>query len=105
MENKRVSEKLQEGYYKTTLPFKNRKQDLAVNTAYRADIARLEGQFKVDALVELKLLKVDSKGNQKYKHPKADLLWEKAWDRGHSNGLSEIWFDLQDLSELLSEVE
>lgn len=105
MANKSVSEKLRDGYYKSTLPYEARKQDLAVNTAYRADVARLEEQFKVDALVELKLLRVDAKGNETYKHPKTDLLWSKAWDRGHSMGLSEVWFDLTDLSELLSDVE
>jgi hypothetical protein len=105
MENKRVSEKLRDGDYKTTLPFKAKKLDSAVNAAYRADFARLEDQFKVDALVELNLLKLDAEGNEVYKHPKADLLWSKAWDRGHSSGLSEVWFDLEDLSELLSEVK
>ena len=34
-------------------------------------------------------------------HPKRDLLWSKAWEHGHSDGLSqvEIWYD--DLAELL----
>lgn len=34
-------------------------------------------------------------------HPKRDLLWAKAWEHGHSAGLSEveIWYD--DLVELL----
>jgi hypothetical protein len=53
----------------------------------------------------LNLLKLDAEGKEVYKHPKADLLWSKAWDRGHSSGLSEVWFDLEDLSELLSEAE
>lgn len=33
-------------------------------------------------------------------HPKANLLWEKAYDRGHSAGMGEVinvWTDLVDL--------
>ena len=34
-------------------------------------------------------------------HPKAALLWSKAWEHGHSAGLSEVesWYD--DLVELI----
>jgi hypothetical protein len=34
-------------------------------------------------------------------HPKADLLYTKAWERGHSSGLSEVAGVYSDLSELL----
>lgn len=105
MANKSVSEKLRDGDYQTKLPFKTKKLDRDVNFAYISDVGRLEIQFRSDAFVELNLLKLDADGNEVYKHPKADLLWSKAWDRGHSMGLSEVWFDLTDLSELLSDVE
>jgi hypothetical protein len=34
-------------------------------------------------------------------HPKADLLWSKAWDMGHSAGLDEIALYYEDLAELV----
>lgn len=34
-------------------------------------------------------------------HPKADLLWSKAWDHGHSSGYDEIISVYEDLAELL----
>lgn len=33
-------------------------------------------------------------------HPKADLLWSKAWENGHSNGLQEVYSSYADLVEL-----
>lgn len=35
-------------------------------------------------------------------NPKAALLWEKAWDRGHSGGWSEIVCAYDDLAELIT---
>lgn len=34
-------------------------------------------------------------------HPKADILWSKAWDHGHSSGYDEIISVYEDLAELL----
>ena len=52
----------------------------------------LQQQFKMDAFIELGI--VDN--------PKANLLYSKAWEHGHANGLSEVWYYLQDLVELIS---
>jgi hypothetical protein len=65
------------------------------------DQGRLYEQFKADAFVELDLLELAEDGSVVFKHTKADLLWEKAWDHGHDNGLSEVWNELLDLSELI----
>lgn len=35
------------------------------------------------------------------KHPKADRLWNLAWDYGHGSGLTEVTIYLDDLSDLL----
>jgi hypothetical protein len=53
--------------------------------------AGTHNQFRDDALSELGLKN----------HPKADVLFSKAWDLGHSSGFHEVWYYLQDLSELL----
>lgn len=34
-------------------------------------------------------------------NPKADLLWSKAWELGHANGLSEVECYYDDLVELI----
>lgn len=34
-------------------------------------------------------------------HPKADLLWGKAWEMGHSAGLDEVMIYYEDLAELV----
>lgn len=55
--------------------------------AYRADVSRLEDQLRTDLEAEHGMAG----------HHKADLLWEKAWERGHSCGLSEVASNYEDL--------
>ncbi len=61
----------------------------AVNTAksaYHADVNRLENVvFRADL--------ADAYGLKD--HPKEKMVWEKAWEHGHGNGLSEVlyWYD------------
>ena len=59
--------------------------------AYHNGESSMIAKFKTDALEELGL------GN----HPKADVLFGKAWEHGHASGLSEVWNWMQDLAELL----
>jgi hypothetical protein len=99
-----VLDKIQSGEYQTKLPYASRKQNPSVHAVYEVDASRLEEKFKTDALVELGLLLLWPDGSVRYKHSKADLLWEKAWSRGHAMGLNEVWIELKDLKELLSEV-
>lgn len=33
-------------------------------------------------------------------HAKADLLWSKAWEKGHSDGLQEVYYAYSNLVEL-----
>lgn len=35
-------------------------------------------------------------------HPKADALWQLAWDRGHGGGLSDVWNEMQELAPLVT---
>jgi hypothetical protein len=34
-------------------------------------------------------------------HPKADLLWRMAWDRGHSSGLTDVGYAYLELVKLV----
>ena len=57
---------------------------------YRENKSKIYNQFKHDALDDVGLLG----------HPKADIIYSKAWDRGHSSGLPEVLLHLEDLAEL-----
>lgn len=62
------------------------------------------GNLQSLMLLTRRLLQLWPDGSVRYKHSKADFLWEKAWSRGHAMGLNEVWIELKDLKELLSEV-
>lgn len=59
--------------------------------AYNEEQGRLFARFKADLEEEHGMTG----------HPKADLLFEKAWDRGHSNGYAEVAMVYDDLVELV----
>jgi hypothetical protein len=48
--------------------------------------------FRDEALDELGLIE----------NPKGKLLFEKAWDLGHGNGLHEVYHYMQELAELIA---
>lgn len=50
-----------------------------------------EDEFKADAFEEL-----DITGN-----PKAELLFNKAYEAGHSNGYSEVWIQMTNFVDLI----
>ena len=62
-----------------------------VRDAYHDEKNREYIRFKLDALAELGL---DG-------HPKADKLFERAWEEGHSFGYSEVWIHLVELADLI----
>lgn len=59
--------------------------------AYDAEEARLHAQFKYDLIRELGIAK----------HPKAEILYQKAWEQGHSAGYEEVFNYANDLVDLL----
>jgi len=70
--------------------------DAALKTALRAywdDAARLQEQFRQDLFKELDI--VD--------HPKRDLLFQKAYERGHSAGFSEVYQVALDMVDLIKD--
>lgn len=81
-----VLEKIDIGYYRPAIAYSRE-----TRTAYQAELRRLEREvFKQHALTELGL----------QIHPKADQIFQLAWDREHSTGLTSVFYFLQELSEL-----
>lgn len=63
----------------------------AAKAVYDAEELRLQQKFKDDITAHFGLTG----------HPKADLLFDKAWSRGKSNGYSEVFYIYDDLHVLL----
>jgi hypothetical protein len=63
----------------------------AVRDAYNAEDRRLDAQFKADLTAEYDMVG----------HPKAELLFKKAWDQGHANGLANVVSIYDDLYDLV----
>lgn len=91
-------DKLQSGYYTTNnYEYVSRAQALRdpalarQKELYEADMQRRLDEFKADALEKAGLTG----------HPKADKVYHKAWEMGHSSGLHEVAHYLMDLAELV----
>lgn len=63
----------------------------AATQAYGQETARLEAQFRADLTDEYGMTG----------HPKADLLFSKAWQMGHSAGYGEVASYYDDLVDLV----
>jgi len=88
-----IQAKLHNNAYESKLPFPNGNslEDIQARKDYCADEARLTEEFRQEALEDVGL-----KG-----HPKADKAFAMAWERGHANGLHEVFCELQGLAEIL----
>jgi hypothetical protein len=84
-------EKLHSDYYHTKLTWVPSKKDPEASKAYHTDRIRLDNEFKADLLADLGITN----------HPKADLLYSKAYEMGHSSGRSEVYNYALDLVELI----
>lgn len=62
---------------------------------YQKESRRLEDKFMNDALADVGLSN----------HPKKTLIYSKAYEKGHSGGFSEIYYELSDLADLVRELE
>lgn len=63
----------------------------AAKTAYNAETSRLMQQFKADLFEDLGITD----------NPKANTLYSRAWDYGHSSGLREVHNYASDLVDLI----
>lgn len=64
----------------------------AARVVYNQETGRLQNQLRLDLEDEHGV-----SGN-----PKAGLLWDKAWDRGHGSGLGDVISVYGDLVELIT---
>lgn len=80
--------------YRNMLPYPQRgdPNSAVLREAFNTETARLEAIFKHDFMLELGI----------ENHPKAELLFRKAWEMGHSNGYGEVVSIGQSLLELVS---
>ena len=82
-----IENNIESGKYNNTLPWGKQGE----RRAYHEEEARLTALFKKDCLAELGLVA----------HPKADLLFSKAWENGHASGYSDVLYWMQYLSDLI----
>lgn len=125
MESEDVFERIQRGDFKNKIPYPDKnhpdlndllQKELEIQkqiTLLQAKIEEIgwERRRKLQALrlawgqEEAKLIGLFRKAvEEEYDmvgHPKADSLWNKAWEQGHSSGLSEVLNAYQDLVELV----
>lgn len=92
--NEQIHEKINAGHYENTTPYPEKGDpDLwrKLDAYHMAERKRVE-MFREDLEVAYETFRLRPK--------KRDLLWNKAWEHGHANGLSEVlwWYD--DLVEL-----
>lgn len=63
-----------------------------LRSAWSTETSRIEDEFKKELL---KFLEVAD-------HPKADKLWQLAWEQGHSDGFNEVAMHAEELAELIT---
>jgi hypothetical protein len=74
---------------------KERADAAAVRQAERIRVEK-EWREKTDALRERL-----EKENGLAEHPRREMLWNKAWEHGHSAGLADVEYYYDDMAELL----
>jgi hypothetical protein len=88
-----VSQKIAKGHYLPTKEYVKPSVDRDKWRAYQDEKRDLEIAFRADLLAELGISS----------HPKAERLFEIAWERGHAMGLSEVVIEAETLAELIEE--
>lgn len=91
-----IFEAIRNGEYDNKLEWPSRSvgfksEDVKARKAYREETGRLTQKFKEDLEREYGLVG----------HPKADLLYSKAWDIGHAYGFHEVANYYDELVELI----
>jgi len=85
-----IYQKIKEGEY--TPEYRDEEGKPFNHKLYREQEQKLREQFKKDCFIDLGI----------ENNPKAELLFEKAWDLGHSSGYWEVYCQMQELVELIT---
>lgn len=75
-----VLDNIAEGVYESKIKYQSGKAAKPQREEYHADRDRLRDLFRDDLFKE----------NDLINHPKAQVLWELAWEEGHANGYAEV---------------
>ena len=72
------------------------------NADYQAEVARLntEKNKRRDAILENIYRLIQEDVGHNLSRAKAQRLWAYAWELGHANGFSDVYYHLQDMVEL-----
>lgn len=92
---KSVYDKISEGFYRSTLPWKagTDPEAKALRKAHSEDNSRLHALFKSDLFAE----------NGVTDNPKADRAFAIAWDHGHHSGYSDVAGYFDEIVELIKD--
>jgi hypothetical protein len=87
---------LKAGKYKSKLAY----PDKAVHS--KEDFRRHRAAWQDDTRrLERDVLKADLFEEWKVSGKKAEMVWDRAWDRGHGDGLEQVVWEFEDLVELV----
>lgn len=86
-----IYDRLNAGEFENKLTYERHSKNPEAYDAYQAETSRLMMEFK----------KACEEDQGVVGNPKADMLWSKAWERGHSSGYHEVYGVYNDLVELI----
>lgn len=103
-----IRENIKQGKYKASDP---ELDPIAYPASHRLNPVQASPDERAAARAQLRQLAVKKKAlfrsdledeyGVPHDHPKAQLLWERAWDLGHANGLYEVLNHYEDLVDLI----
>ena len=86
-------EKIKSGYFTPKSQYASKKNNPELHKMYYDEIARLEEEFRKEAIADVGLT------GSKY----ADKVFAYAWKQGHAGGHSEVYNVLQDVAEIVKD--
>lgn len=96
-----IRERIQQGEFMNPVPYPYSVKTLRVSDGCSKDMKRLAEYREAELQIRDHFRAALEKEYGMTDHPKALLLWTKAWDMGHSNGLRVVVMWYEDLLELV----
>ena len=92
-----IQKNIEDGIYKSKLPYKSRKENLEMHMAYITDEGKLQAKFNNDLF--------NSDEFKGIEPSKFHIVFGKAWEIGHSAGLYQVAYDFFDLCDFIKEMQ